>query len=53
MNPDTKFVYVDPYEDERPSPNHYLAQEHRYFSAHHLLLETAREAAESPTSPRC
>ncbi|GLQ48390.1 hypothetical protein GCM10007862_34410 [Dyella lipolytica] len=48
MGPDTEFVYVDPYKDERPSPNHYLAEEHRYFSAHHLLLETAREAAESP-----
>lgn len=48
MSPGTEFVYVDPYKDERPSPNHYLAQERRYFSAHHLLLETAREAAESP-----
>jgi hypothetical protein len=53
MSPDTEFGYVDPYKDQRPSPNHYLAQEHRYFSAHHLLLETAREAAESPRKDAC
>lgn len=33
--------------ENRPTPDSYYASETRYFSAHHLLLETARKAAKS------
>lgn len=49
MEEDNDVGYVDPFENERPTPDSYFASESRYFSAHHLLLDTARCALQRPS----